>query len=313
MAGQIRSRRNPVKRRSPPRASPASGIPSIADRESSQQPPTRTGDEQPQEPGKSKPPRLTLPVTTLAGTGPEEAPTAAAGGEKVDEARQGQQDLLAEFDKIADELNRCWPISRGARWSSGSRPPRACNTSWPAGSATRSAGAFGRRGQAAEKSDEGPGRAVDDEDGSSHNVSLIMDDMQAYFERRRFIALQDGARRDAAAGRRRQPAPDSATTCERKTACRSPSASTGRTRSTAGPRTWSIRRAAAPVQAQVEEQPAAVARAGGAADPGGEVNLREETRVAEQAKPAARRRRIQARPASSRKRRRASASRVDKV
>ena len=55
----------------------------------------------------SKKPRLTFPVTTLAGkawrpkrtTLPKKKP-------KVEEAVTEQQDLLAEFEKIADELNR---------------------------------------------------------------------------------------------------------------------------------------------------------------------------------------------------------------
>ena len=49
--------------------------------------------------------RLTLPVTTVAGKAPKgdaSCPTA----QKIDEAVSQQRDLLAEFEKIADELNR---------------------------------------------------------------------------------------------------------------------------------------------------------------------------------------------------------------
>ena len=84
---------------------PASGIPTIADRESSQQPP----DDKPAEPAsKSSPktPRLTFPVTTLDGKAGAGKPPAAPAEQKVDEAVKQQQDLLAEFAKIADELNR---------------------------------------------------------------------------------------------------------------------------------------------------------------------------------------------------------------
>ena len=48
---------------------------------------------------------MTLPVTTLAGkagAGNQSCPTE----QKMEEAVAKQQDLLAEFEKIADELNR---------------------------------------------------------------------------------------------------------------------------------------------------------------------------------------------------------------
>src|SRR5208337_2699489 len=71
---------------------------------SSQQPPDKNAGQ----PGAPKPPsqpRLTLPVTTLAGKsgdGKQSAPTE----QKMEEAVTKQRDLLAEFEKIADELNR---------------------------------------------------------------------------------------------------------------------------------------------------------------------------------------------------------------
>ena len=107
-------------------------------------------------------PRLTLPVTTVAGRQLRKSRQAhdARRARKLDEAVKAQQDLLAEFEKIADELNGCWPTSKGARWSSGSRRPRGCSTSSPAGSATRSSDTFGRRGHGSAGADEGARRAV---------------------------------------------------------------------------------------------------------------------------------------------------------
>ena len=55
-----------------------------------------------------------------------------------------------------------------------------------------------------------PARVLDelsDEEGkASKDVSIIMDDMHAYFERQAVPAVQDGARRDAAARRRGESA-----------------------------------------------------------------------------------------------------------
>ncbi|MEJ7638136.1 MAG: hypothetical protein WKF75_09210, partial [Singulisphaera sp.] len=64
-------------------------------------------DEKDDSPSKPKTPRLTLPQTTLVGAAkggpkPPESPAQAV----VDEAIAKQQDLLAEFDKIAEELNK---------------------------------------------------------------------------------------------------------------------------------------------------------------------------------------------------------------
>ncbi len=50
-------------------------------------------------------PRLTLPTTQLAGNGKSDAQPKPPSEEKVDEAVKQQKDLLAEFEKIADELN----------------------------------------------------------------------------------------------------------------------------------------------------------------------------------------------------------------
>ena len=107
MAGQIRSGGSPSPSKpADEKKKPPSGIPSIVDRESSQQPPDdKAGQQEPSE-SKSKTPRLTLPVTTLAGKAGKAKPEEAPAEQKVDEAVVKQQDLLAEFEKIADELNR---------------------------------------------------------------------------------------------------------------------------------------------------------------------------------------------------------------
>src|SRR5690606_5504970 len=80
----------------------ANAVPSVVDIESSHNPP-KPGETK--EPSKSSPsqPRLTLPSTMLAGNGSSDQPRPAA--ERVEEAVQEQRELLAEFEKVADELN----------------------------------------------------------------------------------------------------------------------------------------------------------------------------------------------------------------
>src|SRR5262249_26794240 len=79
-------------------------VPSIVDVESSQQPPKPNDKSQPSNASPGSP-RLGLPVTLLAGGAGKENDSCPAG-QKMDEAVAQQQDLLGEFEKIADELNR---------------------------------------------------------------------------------------------------------------------------------------------------------------------------------------------------------------
>src|SRR5262249_26317157 len=90
----------------PDKSPPKDPVPTISDVESSQQP----QDKKPQEnqEGKAKPsdPKLRLPMTMVAGSGKSKPKPNAPQSETVDEAVKQQENLLAEFDKIADELNR---------------------------------------------------------------------------------------------------------------------------------------------------------------------------------------------------------------
>src|SRR6202041_3577448 len=55
-----------------------------------------------------KPPSPQMPTTLLAGGKSKDGPPPpdSPAAEKLDEAVAKQQDLLAEFEKVADELNR---------------------------------------------------------------------------------------------------------------------------------------------------------------------------------------------------------------
>jgi hypothetical protein len=79
-------------------------VPSIVDIESSQQPPNPKEEQQASK-NSGGAPRLGLPSTLLAG-GAGKGDDSCPAGQKMDEAIAKQQDLLAEFEKIADELNR---------------------------------------------------------------------------------------------------------------------------------------------------------------------------------------------------------------
>ncbi|MEM9658280.1 MAG: hypothetical protein AAF961_07970, partial [Planctomycetota bacterium] len=102
-AGQVRGQGGGQAAQSSPDAKTPPAAPQIVDMESSQQPP------EPQEAGEAKPknpsaPGLRLPVTTLLGQG-KPADESETAEQKLEEAVTEQKDLLAEFEKVANELN----------------------------------------------------------------------------------------------------------------------------------------------------------------------------------------------------------------
>jgi hypothetical protein len=104
MAGQVRAGGSGKPSEGSKEPAKENNVPSVVDVESSHQRPDPK--EKQQAPNESKgAPRLGLPNTMLAGGGPKGDDSCPAG-EKMDEAVAKQQDLLAEFEKIADELNR---------------------------------------------------------------------------------------------------------------------------------------------------------------------------------------------------------------
>lgn len=166
-------------------------MPSIADMESSQQP----ADDEPSAPGKKKKyngSKLSLPQTTLAGPAPkgdEEQPEEEEpdGDEEdpVQMAIEEQANLLAEFEKIADELNAILANLEGStlvkRLKAASREQNQVAEKI----STRINEVFGSR----DKMEAEVKTMLQDltgvEQQSSLSISYIMDDMQAYFERRR--------------------------------------------------------------------------------------------------------------------------------
>jgi hypothetical protein len=178
-------------------------VPTITDIESSHdQPKPREG--KPPSESSGSDPRLTLPTTMLAGNGSDDSPPPA--GEKVDEAVREQQDLLAEFEKIADELNEILANLEGStlvkRLKAASR--RQQQVAGKLGSVVPAVfgASVGERAAQKETFDE----LAEVEDQSSLEVSHIMDDMAAYFERSRYmqfkVVLDDMREQDVTAGLR---------------------------------------------------------------------------------------------------------------
>ena len=185
MAGQNRANGSGSPQK-PGESKPKPPVPTVADGESSQNP-AKKQEGEPEEPSKSNSsPRLGLPVTTIIAAGDNKPKPPAPAAQKLDEAVKAQQDLLAEFDKIADELNKVLANLEGStlvkRLKAASRKQYVV-----AGKiGDQVSGAFGLKNKSA-----GPlKQAIDDlskqEAASSQDVSMIMDDMQSYFERRRF-------------------------------------------------------------------------------------------------------------------------------
>jgi len=185
MAGQNRANGSGTPQK-PGESKPTPPVPTVADGESSQNP-AKKQDGEPEEPGKkNSSPRLGLPTTTIVSAGDNKPKPPAPAGEKLDEAIKAQQDLLAEFDKISDELNKVLANLEGStlvkRLKAASRKQYVV-----AGKiGEQVSGAFGQKSKSA-----GPLKQVIEdlskqEIASSQDVSMIMDDMQSYFERRRF-------------------------------------------------------------------------------------------------------------------------------
>ena len=186
-AGQVRSNAGgPSNNKPGDPLPPKPPVPSIVDRESSQQP-APTDPPPDEEATKKNPssPRLGLPMTTVAS--PSNKPSGPApAAQKLDEAVKAQQDLLAEFEKIADELDQLLANLEGStlvkRLKAASR-----NQYKIAGKiADHIDGAFGQAAKVQGDKQQAFTQLAKQEATASQDVSNIMDDLEAYFERRRY-------------------------------------------------------------------------------------------------------------------------------
>lgn len=170
-----------------------SKVPSIVDIESSMQkidPAKKDEKEKTDKKKKSGKARLSLPQTALLGPDkkPEEMEEEEAEEEKTDELAEAvseQQDLLAEFEKIADELNAVMANLEGStlvkRLKAASREQSQVAEMISA----RIDKLFGRAANVPDEDRSNLALLSETEQTSSKTLSYIMDDMQAFYERRR--------------------------------------------------------------------------------------------------------------------------------
>ena len=187
MAGQIRTTMAGKQAAgSKEESAKKNAVPAVVDIESSQQPPKPDDKQSP--PSESKGgSRLGLPTTMLAG-GVKNQNDSCPAGQKMEEAVVQQQDLLAEFEKIADELNRVLANLEGSTLVKRLKAASRLQYRIAGRLADLVSQAFGT---AAREPGRGPsGELSKQEAKSSQDVSNIMDDMQAYYERRRLVNLK---------------------------------------------------------------------------------------------------------------------------
>jgi uncharacterized protein YdbL (DUF1318 family) len=204
VAGQIRSSGGgPAGAKAGEPSQPKPPAPQLVDRESSQQPAPKDEPAN-QEPGKanSKQPRLGLPVTTVISASPakpNDAQTPAAA--KLDEAVKVQADLLAEFDRIADELNQLLANLEGSTLVKRLKAASRKQYTIAGKIGEQLDGAFGKTTKKADGAQVVMKQLSTEEAKSSSDLSNIMDDMEAYFERRRYqrfkIVLDEMKKEDA--------------------------------------------------------------------------------------------------------------------
>ena len=205
MAGQVRATGSGKPSDDSKQKTPKKNqVPTIADVESSQQPLDPKKQDDPAEKTKGTP-RLGLATTTLLGGGPkgDKCPV----GEKMDEAISKQQDLLAEFEKIADELNRILANLEGSTLVKRLKAASRLQYRIAGRLGDQVDNAFGVPATSTKAAQRKLFKELSDQEmKSTRTVSNIMDDMQGYFERRRFMqfktVLDDMRKQDVIGGLR---------------------------------------------------------------------------------------------------------------
>ncbi len=184
---------------------PPKNVPTISDIESSHHELKADPNEKPSDPSKPKQSRLTLPSTMLAGNAKSDAKTPPSDS-SLDDAVKEQKDLLAEFDKIADELSEVMANLEGStlvkRLKASSRKQQQVASRL----ASLVSNSFGVSEREKDRDSEVFAELAEAEATSSQETSHIMDDMAAYFERSRYMlfrrVLDDMRDQDVTAGLR---------------------------------------------------------------------------------------------------------------
>jgi hypothetical protein len=173
---------------------PAPAVPSIVDRESSQQPPMVAEDPKQSSKKGGAPPALRLPTTTVMGKPEVKKPSEEedeASENKVEQAVRKQEELIAEFDKVAEELNQLMANLEGSTLVK--RLKAASREQIQIADATSSEidTSFGSKLQRL-KSDQQKriNQLKGREEAALNTVSLIIDDLEAFHERRPLVKFQ---------------------------------------------------------------------------------------------------------------------------
>ncbi len=141
-------------------------------------------------PSKSGKPSLGLATTTLIGP-PKKGDDKCPADQKVDEAVKEQQDLLAEFEKLTDELNKVLANLEGSTLVKRLKAESRLQYKVGGRIGDQVSDAFGLPPNAAkETTTKLFTELVAQEAKSSQTISNIMDDLQAYFERRRMMSFK---------------------------------------------------------------------------------------------------------------------------
>jgi hypothetical protein len=170
-------------------------VPKVVDQESSQQQPDKNKKEgKPKPPSNSQNTHVGLPQTTLLGSGAtsdKEQPPPPPAAAKMDQAIKQQEDLLAEFDKVADELKRILAELEGSTLVKRLKAAARFQYKVAGSIGDQVNELFGRRRRdLAEAQLAGLGKISDQENKEGEKISLIMDDMDAYYDRHRFVKIK---------------------------------------------------------------------------------------------------------------------------
>ncbi len=169
---------------------PPTKVPSINDVESSHGFAKKDDKNAAASPPKSGSPSLGLPSTTLIGP-PKKGEDSCPADQKVEEAVKEQQDLLAEFEKITDELNKVLANLEGSTLVKRLKAESRLQYKIGGRIGDQVGDAFGLPPNAAkETTTKLFTELVTQEAKSSQTISNIMDDLQAYFERRRMMSFK---------------------------------------------------------------------------------------------------------------------------
>lgn len=169
---------------------PPTKVPSVNDVESSHGFAKKDDKNAAASPPKSGSPSLGLPSTTLIGP-PKKGDDSCPADQKVEEAVKEQQDLLAEFEKIADELNKVLANLEGSTLVKRLKAESRLQYKIGGRIGDQVGDAFGLPANAAkETTTKLFTELAGQEAKSSQTISNIMDDLQAYFERRRMMSFK---------------------------------------------------------------------------------------------------------------------------